>query len=150
MLSTRLDSTLIDELQRLAAEKKTDINDVISQALESLSRQDVDTAVAEQMKEFEAAIRNDISKKFEVFEGVLVRLIGIISPFGELLTETEDRAFRSWQNSRLSLEWAHLIVKNGGMPTVEQWREKFTKSLAEIDEERALIKAARQQTRGQK
>ena len=150
MLSQRLDTAVIDELQRLAAERKTDVSDVISQALDSLNRNDGGTAVAEQMKDFETAIRSDINKKFEIFEGVLVRLIEVISPFGSLLTETEDRAFRAWQNSRLSLEWSHLIVKNGGMPTVEQWREKFTRSLAEIEEERAAIKEARQQGRGKK
>lgn len=150
MLSQRLDTAVISELQRLATERKTDVNGVISQALDSLSRNDGGSAVAEQMKNFEASIRGEINKKFEIFEGILVRLIEVISPFGSLLTETEDRAFRAWKNSKLSLEWSHLIVKNGGMPSVEQWREKFTKLLTEIDKERATIKEARQQGRGKK
>ncbi len=136
MLSARLSPDLINEIQILAASKKTDVDTLLTLAIDALKRdENTPVSVAERVEIFEKTL----SDRMQQVEQNMLRLIGVMAPILPLVTEVEDRTFRTWGNSQMTLAWANIVVDSGGMPTKTEWEKLSMAIKNKIEKERSEI-----------
>lgn len=134
MLTCRLSPELIDEINDMAAAENLTIEALLSAGLDSFKRTKNDHVTTTER------VRN--------IENQLLNLVNTITPFLTLLVEAEDRSFKSWANSRLSLAWSDLVVASGGMPPQSQWMKVRADLQNTLKRERDEIVAARRKSGG--
>lgn len=134
MLTCRLSPELIDEINDMAAAENLTIEALLSAGLDSLKRAKNDHVTTTER------VRN--------IENQLLSLVNTITPFLTLLVEAEDRSFKAWANSRLSIAWSDLVVSSGGMPPQSQWMKVRADLQNTLKRERDEIVAARRKSGG--
>ena len=134
MLTCRLSPELIDEINDMASAENLTIEALLSAGLDSLKRAKNDHVTTTER------VRN--------IENQLLSLVNTITPFLTLLVEAEDRSFKAWANSRLSLAWSDLVVSSGGMPPQSKWMQVKADLQNTLKRERDEIVAARRKSGG--
>jgi hypothetical protein len=117
-------------LQRIKA-KKSGIEETLFAVLDALDREE---NMAFTMSEnFEK-----LSDRMGQMEGGFISLVAQIREFLPLVIEAENASYRGYNSSRLMLAWGDLVVKTGGMPSVEQWEKEREEVLKEAVEKRKI------------
>lgn len=136
MLPARLSPELISTINDMAAAKKTDVDSFLALAVEALKRAENEPVSVSQRVEI---FQQSVVERLSFFEKKVASLVSVLTPVLPLLTETEDRSFRAWANSKLSLAWSDLVVSSGGMPSKIEWAKHSAAVREEIMAERTKI-----------
>lgn len=116
----RLAPDVIDRISSLASAQNIQIQDLLSNALDALER--------------EEALPITFVERFDSLEQNLVKLITVLSEKNEVQQETSDRIRRTYNLSNLILGWGEMLLEKGveGEKKLAAWQERKTEILAAI------------------